>query len=131
MAEDKFDGMFLTVANQANGIEPLLDSMFSFLRRKTDFFTGASQEKIENLVLGVIRKHASLSERDQAEKKANALKEEKKKKEREEKKRKVRIKSGIILYRRHSEIVIDAFVFWWCLGGRGSRQGKGQGCRRR
>jgi hypothetical protein len=111
MAEDKFDGMFLTVANQANGIEPLLDSMFSFLRRKTDFFTGASQEKIENLVLGVIRKHASLSERDQAEKKANALKEEKKKKEREEKKRKVRIKSGIILYRRHNEIVSMLLYF--------------------
>ena len=90
MAEDRFDGMFLTVAQQAQGIEPLMDAMFSFLRRKTDFFTGASQEKIESLVLGIIRKQATLSERDLTEKKAAAAREEKKKREKMEKAEKKR-----------------------------------------
>jgi hypothetical protein len=40
MADERFDGLFLNVAQQAQGIEPLLDNLFSFLRRKTDFFVG-------------------------------------------------------------------------------------------
>jgi hypothetical protein len=40
--EDRFDGLYLTVAQQARGIEPLLDTLFGFLRRKTDFFSGPS-----------------------------------------------------------------------------------------
>jgi len=59
MADEKFDGMFLTIAQQAQGIEPLLDSMFSFLRRKTDFFTGASPAQIEEIILKGVRKHVS------------------------------------------------------------------------
>ena len=39
-AEDnRFDGLFATVAEQAGGIEPLFDYFFGFLCRKTDFFT--------------------------------------------------------------------------------------------
>jgi hypothetical protein len=87
--DDRFDGMFLTVAQQAQGIEPLLDLLFSFLRRKTDFFTGASTEKIESLVLNVVKKHADISNKAENEKKSKVLKEEKRKKELEEKKRKV------------------------------------------
>ena len=30
--EERFDGMFMTVAQQAQGIEPLLDHLFGFLR---------------------------------------------------------------------------------------------------
>ena len=40
MEDERFDGLFMNVANQAKGIEPLLDNLFSFLRRKTDFFVG-------------------------------------------------------------------------------------------
>ena len=36
--DDRFDGLYLNIANQAQGIEPLLDTVFSFLRRKSDFF---------------------------------------------------------------------------------------------
>jgi hypothetical protein len=40
--DERFDGLYATIAAQTQGIEPLLDSMFSFLRRKTDFFNGPS-----------------------------------------------------------------------------------------
>ena len=44
LADERFDQHLLMIAQQAQGIEPLLDVVFSFLRRKTDFFTGASSE---------------------------------------------------------------------------------------
>eukprot|EP01038_Epipyxis_sp_PR26KG_P015417 gene15417-20799_t len=86
--DERFDGMFLTVAQQSQGIEPLLDNLFSFLRRKTDFFSGATPEKIEELVMNVIRKHATLNNKDIAEKKAAKEKEERLKKQKLEKKKK-------------------------------------------
>ena len=71
------------------GIEPLLDYLFSFMRRKTDFFVGASIEQIESTVLGIIRKHRAISEKDEAAKKKAKEKEELLKKQKLEKKRKV------------------------------------------
>ena len=38
MSEGQFDELFLQVAGQAGGIQPLLDSFFGFLSRKTDFY---------------------------------------------------------------------------------------------
>jgi hypothetical protein len=38
--DERFDGLYLNVASTTRGIEPLLDTVFSFLRRKTDFFAG-------------------------------------------------------------------------------------------
>ncbi|RYG63830.1 hypothetical protein EON64_15180 [archaeon] len=70
-------------------MEPLLDNLFSFLRRKTDFYSGADSFTIEELVLKVVRKHGSLSQREQEEKKRQREKEEKARKEQLEKKRKV------------------------------------------
>lgn len=61
----------------------MLDSLFSFLRRKTDFFAGASQSQIDEMVNKVIRKHSSLAEKDAIDKKTAKEKEEKAKKERE------------------------------------------------
>mmetsp|Transcript_20483 Transcript_20483/g.44364 ORF Transcript_20483/g.44364 Transcript_20483/m.44364 type:complete len:348 (-) Transcript_20483:53-1096(-) len=60
--DDRFDGLYLNVAQQTRGIEPLLDSVFSFLRRKTDFFDGPdgdsaqAQAKVEQ----VFAKHAKI-----------------------------------------------------------------------
>mmetsp|Transcript_2287 Transcript_2287/g.3073 ORF Transcript_2287/g.3073 Transcript_2287/m.3073 type:complete len:332 (+) Transcript_2287:149-1144(+) len=90
MADDeKYDGLFLTVAQQAHGIEPLLDALFSFLRRKTDFYTGAQDTEVcEQMVLNAVRKHAALSDRDEIEKKQRKEAEEKKKKQREAAKKK-------------------------------------------
>uniref|UniRef100_A0A7S2AZP6 Nuclear migration protein nudC n=1 Tax=Octactis speculum TaxID=3111310 RepID=A0A7S2AZP6_9STRA len=62
--------MLLAIAQQSRGIEPLLDTVFSFLRRKTDFFTGASAKQIDETVLRLVHKHSDLSERTQSEKKA-------------------------------------------------------------
>lgn len=65
--------------------------MFSFLRRKTDFFTGASPETIQELVMKVVNKHAAITAKAEAEKKKAREREElKKKKALEEQKKKVR-----------------------------------------
>ena len=67
----------MNIAQQQRGIEPLLDTVFSFLRRKTDFFSGASPDVVEKTVLASVKKHMSLAKRDAAYQKKKA--EEKKK----------------------------------------------------
>lgn len=74
--EEKFDGLFMTLAQQSQGINPLLNNLFSFLRRKSDFFN-ESNDKIENVVLEALRKHAKLSENEKLQKKLQKEKEEK------------------------------------------------------
>lgn len=72
------------------GIEPLLDNLFSFLRRKTDFFVGASPEVVEETVLRSLRAQAEISRKDELKKRQAREKEEKLKKQKlEEKKKKV------------------------------------------
>jgi hypothetical protein len=93
--DDRFDNMFLTIAQQAQGIEPLLDVLFSFLRRKTDFFNGASAEKIQEIVMIAIEKQAAIANKVEIEK-AVAAEKEKRRKALLEKKKKVRIKIVII-----------------------------------
>ena len=74
--EERFDGLLLNMAQQQRGIEPLLDTVFSFLRRKTDFFSGAGQEKVEAMVLKSVRKQSALAERESGAKKEAAAKKE-------------------------------------------------------
>ena len=38
--------MYISMAQQLGGIDPLLDSFFGFLRRKTDFLSGASSSSV-------------------------------------------------------------------------------------
>eukprot|EP00598_Pedospumella_elongata_P002858 CAMPEP_0184976310 /NCGR_PEP_ID=MMETSP1098-20130426/7296_1 /TAXON_ID=89044 /ORGANISM="Spumella elongata, Strain CCAP 955/1" /LENGTH=379 /DNA_ID=CAMNT_0027499157 /DNA_START=43 /DNA_END=1182 /DNA_ORIENTATION=- len=75
MADERFDGMFLSITQQSQGIEPLLDNLFSFLRRKTDFFVGASPEVIEETVMAVIRKQGAIAAKEKADKEKKAAKE--------------------------------------------------------
>ncbi len=64
--DPRFDGLFLQIAHQTQGIEPLLDTLFSFLRRKSDFFSppGADVEKGSEAAIAkvdaVVRKHADI-----------------------------------------------------------------------
>jgi hypothetical protein len=96
--DERFDGLYLNVAQTTRGIEPLLDTVFSFLRRKTDFFEGppgsASGEGSAAAVAKVhevLDKHVRIYEegrRRQAEKKrekaaAAAAKKAKAEKEKE------------------------------------------------
>lgn len=49
----RFDPMYLNLAQQNHGIDNLLESFFGFLRRKTDFYTGASEAQLEEKLLTV------------------------------------------------------------------------------
>ena len=84
--DDRFDNLFMTVAQQAQGIEPLLDQLFGFLRRKTDFYT-APPDKIHAMVMGALKKQGELYDQEQAKKAAAREKEEKRKKAAEAKKK--------------------------------------------
>ena len=39
MAEERFDGLFMNAVQQAQGIENFFESLFGFMRRKTDLYT--------------------------------------------------------------------------------------------
>lgn len=79
--DGRFDGLLMNIAQTQHGIEPLLDTVFSFLRRKTDFFTGASPAVIEDTILKCVRKQAALADQDRIKKQQHE--EEKKRKQRE------------------------------------------------
>lgn len=65
------------MAGQLGGIDPLLDGFFGFLRRKTDFFTGAvSPEAAQASVLAAFTKNMERSQEDARER---AAKEKKRK----------------------------------------------------
>ena len=103
MDDDRFDGLYLNVAQTTQGIEPLLDTVFSFLRRKTDFFNGppgtattsSSDDNNNNTAAAaatagtqaaiakvnqVLQKHADLYRKEQQKKAAAAAAKKKKKK---------------------------------------------------
>mmetsp|Transcript_11951 Transcript_11951/g.28008 ORF Transcript_11951/g.28008 Transcript_11951/m.28008 type:complete len:361 (-) Transcript_11951:276-1358(-) len=68
LEDERFDGPLLMIAQQSQGIEPLLDAVFSFLRRKTDFFSGAAPEVVQQTVLKCVKKQADLADRTKIEK---------------------------------------------------------------
>jgi len=77
---------FLSIAQQIEGGVPeLMNCFFSFLRRKTDFYTGATPGQAKQMVLSAFEKQESRALDD---KKKKAAEEEKKKKAAEEKKKK-------------------------------------------
>lgn len=84
--DERFDGLYMNVANTARGIEPLLDTMFSFLRRKTDFFNGPNGQDTDAAVKKVnevLQKHVQLHNQEKKKKD-----DEKKRKEKEAERKK-------------------------------------------
>ncbi|XP_020816335.1 nuclear migration protein nudC [Drosophila serrata] len=60
--EGLYDNILLAVAEKhRGGVPEFLGTLASFLRRKTDFFTGAKQAEWENLLLGVFKKESELA----------------------------------------------------------------------
>lgn len=97
--DDRFDGLYVNVANQTQGIEPLLDSVFSFLRRKSDFFkgppgSGNGTEQAVATVQNILRKHADIYLSDEKKKYVEAVM--KKEKKTKQKAGKAKIKEGVI-----------------------------------
>jgi hypothetical protein len=69
MAEEQFDPLLLGLASQITrahgpGVEPLLDVYFSFLRRKTDFFSGATPAMVQAKVHDVVQRQVKLAADD-------------------------------------------------------------------
>jgi CS domain/N-terminal conserved domain of Nudc. len=90
--DTRFDGLYLNVAQTTRGIEPLLDSVFSFLRRKTDFFAGPPERNSTAgittetngtdmaiaKVMEVVQKHANIYKNEKLSTNLNQTKKAKK-----------------------------------------------------
>ena len=87
MDDERFDSMYINIAQQIGGIEPLLDSFFGFLRRKTDFLNGAATESMaQETVTKALKKNLDRYKEDTKEK---AAKEKKRKAEEEKRKQRL------------------------------------------
>ena len=88
--DEKFDGMLFTLAGQhQGGIFEVLDTLFSFLARKTDFYYGGEKGQAEKIMLEKFKKYENVAyekhEREIAEREEkDRIRREKLKKEKEE-----------------------------------------------
>ena len=62
MSDERFDGLFMSAIQQAQGINNFYDAMFSFMRRKTDFFS--QDENSFETVKSNFEKHRALFKDD-------------------------------------------------------------------
>jgi hypothetical protein len=72
MAEERFDGLFMNAVQQAQGIENFFDSLFAFMRRKTDLFTKETSSR--TMINDALEKHIKLFNEDKVRQAAIAKK---------------------------------------------------------
>ena len=79
--EDRFDGLFMTAIQQSHGIDNFFNNLFSFMRRKTDFFTLADKSK--TIVLSSLDEHMKIYADDKQREVALKAKQDQERKKRE------------------------------------------------
>jgi hypothetical protein len=81
--DERYDGVFMNIVQQSQGIDNFFDNLFGFMGRKTDFFTQEAQAY--TTVTKALARNIDAWKKDQARKdaierkKAEALAAEKKK----------------------------------------------------
>jgi len=87
--EEKFDGVLLSIAQECTGgVQEMLDVIFSFLARKTDFYTGGGDGAAEKLVIEKFKKHGKAAMEEKRKKKMRDEEADRKMRERREKEEK-------------------------------------------
>jgi len=87
---ERFDGLLLSMAHDCTegGVQEMIDLIFSFLARKTDFYTsGLEDGKAEKLIREAFAKHSASAQEEAAKRKARYAEMDRKRKERQERER--------------------------------------------